>query len=509
MGLLNFLPEDPNKKEAMRAGLLNLGAAMLSGKGNFGNMLGQGLAAGSQGYQNSLVSQQQKMLDDAQLRLAQGKESRAQGQHNMIADAFRGTGTPQPGGSSTSGPVQGGTGMPPGGGAAPRGAQFPMSLNQVAMFKAMGGADLSGEYKMAKEGFKRDQGATYDMPDGSRRTFAKLDNGQMQGDDGSIRTAPGYNEALAATEGAKAEAIARAQAGQTLLDPTKFVGADGTPIGGTVGGYIAKLGDLPKVGSGALPRAPVKPGAPVTPANFPRVSPGEQQQRDGTRLQILQDERAKMTNPRDIADIDREIASAGGRAPVLQSAAQAKAQVGAVDMSLSAGTKLNDNWITSTLNPVQTEGKAAKSTLSQLQTIKNVDFKTGWGAPAMAGAAAILGSLGVKDAEKYATQAQTFQQVAKERLMTTLQAQVGPQTEGDAQRAEATFMQLGNTPAANQLIADLAEAQANIAVKKADYYSNALPLARQRGDLTEIDRRWSKIAPSVWADPKLAKYKAK
>jgi hypothetical protein len=67
MGLLNFLPDDPNKKEAMRAGLLNLGAAMLSGRGNFGNMLGQGLGAGVQGYQGALAGQQQKQLSDAQL----------------------------------------------------------------------------------------------------------------------------------------------------------------------------------------------------------------------------------------------------------------------------------------------------------------------------------------------------------------------------------------------------------------------------------------------------------
>lgn len=68
MGLLNFLPEDPNKKEAMRAGLLNLGAAMLSGRGNFGQMLGQGIGAGAQGYQSALAAQQQSALDQAQAK---------------------------------------------------------------------------------------------------------------------------------------------------------------------------------------------------------------------------------------------------------------------------------------------------------------------------------------------------------------------------------------------------------------------------------------------------------
>lgn len=64
---LNYLPDDPNKKEAMRAGLLQFGAAMLGGHGNFGQMLGQGLGAGAQGYQGQLQAQQQKQLSDAQL----------------------------------------------------------------------------------------------------------------------------------------------------------------------------------------------------------------------------------------------------------------------------------------------------------------------------------------------------------------------------------------------------------------------------------------------------------
>lgn len=516
MGLLdnnffNYLPDDPQKKEAMRAGLLHFGAAMLNGQGNFGNHLGGGLAAGAQGYQGAIQQSQKDQMEAAQLKLLQGKEQRAAALQNTISSAFGGAQQPQPGGASASGQLVTGGGMPSGQPAAPqRAGKFPLSLDQVSMIHAMGGPDMLPNYKLANEGFKREQGATYDMPDGTRRTYAKLDNGQMQGDDGSIRSAPGYDDTMAATEGKKAEAIARAKAGYELL-PLGYVGGDGRPLGGTTGGYIAKVGDLPKVGGTPPTRAPMKSAGP---AGFPVITPGQQKERDNTRLQILQDERARITNPADLAAIDREIAGAGGRAsvrgaPVLQSAAEAKAQVGAVDVALNAGSKLNDNWITAVHNPVQTEGKAAKSTLSQMQTIRNVDFKTGWGAPAISKAAAILGSLGVKDAEKYATQAQSFQQVAKERLMTTLQAQVGPQTEGDAQRAEATFLQLGNTPAANQFIADMAESQAKIAVKKAEYYNNALPFARQRGDLTEIDRRWNKIAPSVWSDPALAKYKRK
>lgn len=505
MGLLNFLPEDETKKQAARQGLLSLGAAMLQGRGNFGNVLGQGLAAGANGYQGSIQQTQRDQLEAAQLKLMQGKDAREQRNQSMIASAFGG-GANQPSG----GPIaQSGAGGPmPQGGSAPRAGQFPLSLNQVAQFKLMGLGDLSPEYKMANEGFKREQGASYDMPDGSRKTFARLDNGQMQGDDGSVTSAPGYNEALAATEAAKAQAIERAKAGFDLLPPS-YVGEDGRPIGGTRAGYIAKLGELPRTGGAPQPpRQAPRPGAPVTTANFPRVSSQEQAQRDGGRLEILQAELAKATDPNDIAMLKREIAGTRG-APRLQSAVEAKEQIGAVETTQKAGQELNSNWIKEVQNPVQMAGKEAKTTLNQLETVRNIGLKTGWGAVAKAEAASFLSSLGVTSAEKYATNVQQFQQVAMEKNLFTLQAQSGPQTEGDSQRAQQTWMQLKNTPKANAYIADLAGANARISAMKADYYNNALPLARKNGDFTEIDRRWSKISPSVWSDPALAKYKAK
>lgn len=513
-GLPDWLPEDPSKKAAARQGLLAFGAAMLGGRGNFGQHLGQGIGAGTQTYQGALAAQQEAaqraqaaQIDAEQLKIAQSKNARSQQTQDLISSAFSGGGTAQPAGAG---------GMPSGGGGAPAaqpGARkFPLTLDQVALIKASGGPDLSAEYKMAHEGFERKQGSTYESPDGRMQSFARLGDGMVQAQDGSISNARGYVGSLAESEGAKAAAVEGAKAGYDVLDPTKFIGPDGRPMANTRAGLISDIKGLPQMGSGAPPRAPVKPGAPVTPANFPRVTPQQQQARDGTRLEILQQERAKATNPADIAALDREIAGAGGGrrgAPVLQSAAEAKAQLGAVDATLSAGKGLNENWIKEVHNPVQADGKAAKSTLTQLETVKNVNFQTGWGAEAKAGAAAILGSLGVKDAATYAGNAQKFQQVAMERNMTMLAAQAGPQTEGDSQRAQQTFLKLANTPAANQFIADLTGANAREAARKAEYYNRALPLAKAGGDLTEIDRRWAKVSRSIWADPALAKYKAK
>jgi hypothetical protein len=72
MGLFDnlptWLPEDPAKNTAARAGLLNLGAALMGGRGNIGSILGGGLMAGAQGYNGSLVQQQQSALAAAQQR---------------------------------------------------------------------------------------------------------------------------------------------------------------------------------------------------------------------------------------------------------------------------------------------------------------------------------------------------------------------------------------------------------------------------------------------------------
>jgi hypothetical protein len=69
MGMFDnmWLPEDPAKNDAARAGLLNFGAALMGARGgNFVGALGNGLAAGSQGYSGALQRQQQQALMAAQ-----------------------------------------------------------------------------------------------------------------------------------------------------------------------------------------------------------------------------------------------------------------------------------------------------------------------------------------------------------------------------------------------------------------------------------------------------------
>lgn len=169
---------------------------------------------------------------------------------------------------------------------------------------------------------------------------------------------------------------------------------------------------------------------------------------------------------------------------------------------------LNDNWIKSTYQPTMDAGKQASDVQASIQAVRNIDAKTGWGTEAKANAAAMLEGMGIApgNAKLYASNAQKFQSVAMDRLLSTLQAQKGPQTEGDSTRAQQTFAKLGNTKEANDFILDFAEAKANMDRRRAEYYEQALPLAQRTGDLPRVDREWRKIQGSIWADPVLQRW---
>jgi hypothetical protein len=195
-------------------------------------------------------------------------------------------------------------------------------------------------------------------------------------------------------------------------------------------------------------------------------------------------------------------------APLLQSEAEKKAQLGRIDTSQQAQGDVNKNWTTNSYQPVIQAGRDAQNVIGSITALRNINMQTGWGTEAMANAANVLSGLGIasESAKQLATNAQMFQSNAMERLWTTLNAAKGPQTEGDADRAKATWAQLRNTPQANQYILDLAEARAKREAMRAQYYADALPLAIQEGDLTKVDREWNKIQSSIWSDPNLQKY---
>ena len=97
-------------------------------------------------------------------------------------------------------------------------------------------------------------------------------------------------------------------------------------------------------------------------------------------------------------------------------------------------------------------------------------FETGFGTEAKAAGAKVLAALGVKDAEKYATDAQTFLGNASAAVLQRQLEQKGPQTEADAQRITQTGAQLGNTKEANKFLINVAKAQINRDIEQRDFY---------------------------------------
>ena len=117
-------------------------------------------------------------------------------------------------------------------------------------------------------------------------------------------------------------------------------------------------------------------------------------------------------------------------------------------------------------------GIAAK-TLPAIQSnlkILNDGFNTGFTAATQAAAAKVLGALGVKDAEKYATDAQIFTANATQAVLQRQLEQKGPQTESDAQRIKETGAQMGNTAEANRFLLTIAQEQLKRDVEQRSFY---------------------------------------
>lgn len=109
---------------------------------------------------------------------------------------------------------------------------------------------------------------------------------------------------------------------------------------------------------------------------------------------------------------------------------------------------------------------ALESNLSAL----NKGFDTGFGKETVAAGASVLAALGVKDAEKFATDSQKFQSNAIGAVLQKQLEQKGPQTESDAKRIEQIGAQLGKTKNANEFILATAREQLKRDVDQRNFY---------------------------------------
>jgi hypothetical protein len=117
--------------------------------------------------------------------------------------------------------------------------------------------------------------------------------------------------------------------------------------------------------------------------------------------------------------------------------------------------------------------KNAAKTLPSIESnlaILNQGFDTGFGTGAKAAGAKVLGALGVADAEKYATNSQSFLANASQAVLQKQLEQKGPQTEADAQRITQTGAQLGNTKQANEFLLSVAKAQLKRDMDQRNFY---------------------------------------
>jgi hypothetical protein len=117
--------------------------------------------------------------------------------------------------------------------------------------------------------------------------------------------------------------------------------------------------------------------------------------------------------------------------------------------------------------------------------------------------------VGSKDAETYASNAQTFRAIQARQVNDELNLAKGPQTEGDAKRAKETYAALGNTPNANQFINDLQRAIIQRKGAEAKFYSDHYEEALASSDLSSMERAWKKspeAAVSVFQYPVMSKW---
>lgn len=169
--------------------------------------------------------------------------------------------------------------------------------------------------------------------------------------------------------------------------------------------------------------------------------------------------------------------------------------------------KLNEDFISGSYRPSLEQAEGARQANARIEAVKNIDLtgNTGWGTETRAAAANVLTSLGLggEEAQRLATDAQTFKSIVSKQVNEELMLQKGPQTEGDAQRAFNIQAQLGNTPQANEFILDLAQATNNQKINKAKFFAENVG----KPNMYQLENEWQNQAQSVFDDPIMAKYK--
>ena len=124
------------------------------------------------------------------------------------------------------------------------------------------------------------------------------------------------------------------------------------------------------------------------------------------------------------------------------------------------------------IKALATTARNQRTTVDIMDKLLTEGFETGFGKEATAKAANVLTSLGIKDAAKYAADAQSFQAAVRQNVLDEQMKQKGVQTEGDAQRIEETSARLGNTTEANKFLVAVRRAQQDRAMAQQKFWDN-------------------------------------
>lgn len=185
-------------------------------------------------------------------------------------------------------------------------------------------------------------------------------------------------------------------------------------------------------------------------------------------------------------------------------AAQRKAEkaAGASRMEVNSTSEKEENkaWgksLVAEYDAVRERADNAAAEMNNLEMLRNIDVQTGAGQELKATLGAWGLALGVPESMlsrmglDRVSDAQSFIGVAQNLVLTKMQAQKGPQTEGDAKRIEQTVANLGQTPEAKDFLIDAAIALRSREMQQAEFYE------QWRADKGSLDG-----ARSAWNDYK-------
>ena len=194
------------------------------------------------------------------------------------------------------------------------------------------------------------------------------------------------------------------------------------------------------------------------------VSPGQTVFRGGVPVLTLPErpERPKLLTPEEEAQKIRIAAAGRAAGTTVVMPPQEKAEKG------ERGKLLVKQY-----EDISNAARLASRTLPALESnlaVLDKGFDTGFGTEAKAAGAKVLAAVGVKEAEKFATDAQTFLANATQAVLQRQLEQKGPQTEADAQRITQTGAQLGNTKDANRFVLSVARAQLQRDIEQRNFY---------------------------------------